>query len=350
MKKKVTIYTIAEKLNISATTVYRALNNKSRISDETKEKVMKTAKSLGFKPNTLAQSLARNPIHLAAFIMTGNRSFQHFIINGIKQTEKELENFNMSVDYFIYDGLSKTASADKYIKNTFNTIICKQYDGILTTSGSPDAFTLCKNHNIPVALIVSDIEKSHKRFCVKQDALVAGQMAGEILGLKMGAGGKVAVASGYEKLEVHMDTLKGFLASARASSLEVQSVYYNKDNPLLAYQQTLTLLKRKPSIAGIYVNTANSPGVIKAILELGLGKKISLITSDLTKTIKNYIKTGVITATIFQNQYEQGRLGLLYLYRYIAEGMKVDDTVYVKPEIVLKANLNYYEDLNELHV
>lgn len=144
MNKKVTIYTIAEKLGISATTVYRALNNKSRISDETKNKVLRMANTLGFKPNKLAQSLARNPIHLAVIIQTGVSSFQKSLIQGIRKTEEELENFNVTVDYFIYEGLMKTVKANNFIINAFETIVAKKYDGILTTTGKPESFELCR--------------------------------------------------------------------------------------------------------------------------------------------------------------------------------------------------------------
>ena len=43
---KATIHDIAAKLNITASTVSRALNNNPRISDETKKKVLKVAKQI----------------------------------------------------------------------------------------------------------------------------------------------------------------------------------------------------------------------------------------------------------------------------------------------------------------
>ena len=57
MKKSATIYDISEKLNISAATVSRALNNHPKISIKTKELVLATAKELNYKQNTLAQAL-----------------------------------------------------------------------------------------------------------------------------------------------------------------------------------------------------------------------------------------------------------------------------------------------------
>ncbi len=52
-----TIHDIARELNISASTVSRALNNNPRISLKTKEKIKQVADDLGYQPNTLASNL-----------------------------------------------------------------------------------------------------------------------------------------------------------------------------------------------------------------------------------------------------------------------------------------------------
>ena len=56
-KEKVTIYDISKKLNISAATVSRALNDSNRVSLKTKELVLKTAKALNYQQNALALAL-----------------------------------------------------------------------------------------------------------------------------------------------------------------------------------------------------------------------------------------------------------------------------------------------------
>ena len=65
MEKRVTIYDIAARLGISTATVNRALTGKPRVKEQTRELVLKTAAEMGFKPNTLARSLARRRLKLA---------------------------------------------------------------------------------------------------------------------------------------------------------------------------------------------------------------------------------------------------------------------------------------------
>ena len=52
-----TIHDIARALNISASTVSRALNDNPRISLKTKDKIKAHALELGYRPNTLASNL-----------------------------------------------------------------------------------------------------------------------------------------------------------------------------------------------------------------------------------------------------------------------------------------------------
>ena len=59
MDQKARLIDIARALNISVTTVSRALNNKSDISKQTKQAVLDLAKELNYQPNTLAISLRK---------------------------------------------------------------------------------------------------------------------------------------------------------------------------------------------------------------------------------------------------------------------------------------------------
>lgn len=53
--KHITIKDIARHLSLSVSTVSRALINDKNIRQETKERVLETAKMLGYKPNPVAQ-------------------------------------------------------------------------------------------------------------------------------------------------------------------------------------------------------------------------------------------------------------------------------------------------------
>ncbi len=85
MSKKTTIYDIANKLNITAATVSRALNNNPRISTETKKLVLETAAMMNYKQNRLALALKSGKSkNVGVVVPYINRSFFSSIIRGIE--------------------------------------------------------------------------------------------------------------------------------------------------------------------------------------------------------------------------------------------------------------------------
>ncbi|WP_144209602.1 LacI family DNA-binding transcriptional regulator [Shewanella donghaensis] len=55
-----TIYDVSVLAGVSLATVSRVMNNNTKVSDKTKEKVLNAMEQLGYRPNTIAQSLASN--------------------------------------------------------------------------------------------------------------------------------------------------------------------------------------------------------------------------------------------------------------------------------------------------
>ena len=60
---------IAQKLNISITTVSRALNNKMDVGEETRKAVLALAKDLDYSPNSMASSLRKSKSNVIGIIL-----------------------------------------------------------------------------------------------------------------------------------------------------------------------------------------------------------------------------------------------------------------------------------------
>jgi LacI family transcriptional regulator len=85
-KDQSTIHDIARYLNISASTVSRALNDNPRISKSTKNLVIKTAKEFNYRPNNLASNLRKGKGNTIGVILPLiNRHFFANIIYGIEK-------------------------------------------------------------------------------------------------------------------------------------------------------------------------------------------------------------------------------------------------------------------------
>lgn len=344
MKKRITIYDIAQRLGVSTTTVYRALNEKPKVSMETRKAVLAAAQEMGFKPNTLARSLARKKIKLAVIAFTSFPEFHSSFLRGAQDAYAELEDYNIQVEYFSYEkGDSNSPEGDAYLNKTLEHVAQAGFDGLLVCAKRTETFKLLKEKSICVATAVTDIDRDLRKFCIRYNGRVAGKMAAELLWMNMDHSKKVAIASGLKGQGIHAEIEEGFFEQMNITPLNVAEVYYNLDNVQQAYTATNELLDKYADIGGIYVNSFNSSGVLKSIMEHGMGGKITVITSDIYDELRNYIEQGVVIASIFQDQYAQGKIGLKMLYQTIAEDVEVDDTILINPQIILRSNMALYK-------
>ena len=217
------------------------------------------------------------------------------------------------------------------------------YDGALVCAKRSPGFQELRERHIFIATAVNDVEKENRRFCICYNGKVAGRMAAELL-WRMGDGVRpVAVAtSSLEKRSIHFDIQEGFDQQLNATPLKLVEVYRHHDDPDEAYEKTMELLDRRPELGGIYVDSFNSLGVVRAVTEKGLGGKLCIVTSDIYRELRGFISQGLVCASIFQNQYEQGRQGLRSLYHAIADGDAMPDQVVLPPQIIMGSNLELY--------
>ena len=88
--KKTTIHDIARELDITASTVSRALKNHPRISDNTKKLVIATAKKMNYQPNSIAAALRQGTSKLVGILVpTIDRNFFGTIVRGVEEILNE---------------------------------------------------------------------------------------------------------------------------------------------------------------------------------------------------------------------------------------------------------------------
>ncbi|MEX0609212.1 MAG: LacI family DNA-binding transcriptional regulator [Balneolaceae bacterium] len=84
--KRTTIHDIARELDITASTVSRALKDHPRISESTKKSVLAMAEEMNYQPNSIAAALRRGTSNLIGVIIpTADRNFFASVIRGVEE-------------------------------------------------------------------------------------------------------------------------------------------------------------------------------------------------------------------------------------------------------------------------
>jgi LacI family transcriptional regulator len=126
-KPKTTIHEIAQKLNITASTVSRALNNNLRISEATKSLVQKTAKELGYEPNNIAAALRNGKSYIIGIIVpTADRMFFASVVRGIEEVANK--TYYKVIVSHSYDNLETEVQK-------VDALLSARVDGIIASIG-----------------------------------------------------------------------------------------------------------------------------------------------------------------------------------------------------------------------
>src|SRR5918995_348855 len=94
-KKELTIYDLAERLDISVATVSRALNDHSGVSKKTKRKVNDLAEAMGYRKNNFASGLRMQKTNTIGFIVHELNS--HFITSVLSGIERVITDAQYNI-------------------------------------------------------------------------------------------------------------------------------------------------------------------------------------------------------------------------------------------------------------
>jgi LacI family transcriptional regulator len=137
-KKRITIYDIAEKLNITASSVSRALNNSNHVNEATKKLILKTAAELNYKRNNIASNLRMGKTKTIGVVVPRiNQNFFSNVIAGIEDATYQ-RGYNLIIT-------QSNESRDKEVK-CINTLMNQHVDCIvISVSVESDDHSHLKN-------------------------------------------------------------------------------------------------------------------------------------------------------------------------------------------------------------
>jgi LacI family transcriptional regulator len=336
---------IAEALNISIGTVDRALHARTGVSAKTREKVLQAAEKLNYRPNVAARSLKLNRnVRIAVHLPAEIALFYDPLREGIRSAARAALGMRVEVDFRTYPRFGQEDMG------LINDDLNKGYDGFILAPGSPrrldPVLRKIAAQGAHAICVASDAPHSPRLAFIGSDAFVCGCIAAELLAMRLPLKGPVTVITGDIGIEDHSEKLRGFASTiaVMAPHLQLMPSIESHDDPRQAYRQTLAMLKKKSHPAGIYISTANSLGVLKAIEECGLLGKIHVVASDLFQELLPFIESGGVFATLHQRPFTQGKIAFEALAHFLVNGLKPNIVTKMAPHIVLRSNLKLFEN------
>jgi LacI family transcriptional regulator len=307
MEKQITIKDIAIALNISTSTVSRALRDAPDVKAETKAAVKALSEKLDYQPNRLALSLLNRQTNTIGVIIPNLDYVLSTMVKGIDEVA-------LGAGYTVM----VCQSDESYGREMVNTkrLLDSLVDGfIVSVSSETKVFEHIKkiqDKKIPLVLfdrIVNNIEAPK----IRLDNIDGGRQATEHLieqGFK-----KIAILAGPENLNISNKRMEGYLQTLKAHGLRPDKghIIHCDFNQQYAYEATKELLASKNRPDAIFtISDRMAIGAMLAIKEKGLSMPhdiglvgfnnepiVSLVTPAISSVEMYAFEIGKATAKAF---------------------------------------------------
>ena len=345
MGNKVTIYTIAEALNMSVSMVSRAFKPESKLNPEKRKLILETAEKMGFVQNKMASRLSMKPIRIATMIYGRFKGYYAEMVRGIEVASRELSDYKVSstvrvLPFGEYTEADAFACLDQFAEEKYDGIIIH---GLYGEEAARKIDELSEK-GLVVATLHNDILSCSRLFTSMSNTELTGSMAAELLDIFLPPDRRrVVLFSGNMKSLVHQTLTFSFIRHANKYNLQLLRHYATQDYPEEAANMVEDAFRVFPDIDGIYISSANSTPICRYLEEHDLGDKVAVIASDVFPELSSFMRKGIVNATIYQNPYGQGKHAFEGLFYHIAEGRSINSIIMTDPQIVIRSNLPAYE-------
>jgi LacI family transcriptional regulator len=276
MKEKATLKQIARELGVSVSTVSKALNNSSEISEATKAKIQEFAKLKNYKPNIVALNLKNRQTKTIGVILPNIlNSFFAKVFTGIEKVAEEkgyhiitcISNESLEKEIHAMDLLSN-GTVDGFILSISEESQTKKYF---------EHFIDCINDDVPIVMFdrVTDKVKCDK--VIVDDLDSAFDATQHLIGTDCK---KIALLSSIDNLSVGKLRAKGYFKALKENNITIDENLIILTDSVEDFDKKLKILFATQTIDGVFaLDEHASVSSLKSGLEKGyaIPKNLSII-------------------------------------------------------------------------
>jgi len=346
--RKVSVHDIARLAHVSIGTVDRALHARKEINRETRKRILRIARKVGYKPNLAARLLAvgRAPLCIGVCIPREIHFFYDQVRQGIMEEAHRFESLGVSILYrpVVRLGAGEVDRVRELLDSNIRALILAPGD----PRGLAPLIEEAEKRRIRVLCVSSDAPESARSTVICVDPELNGRCAAELMAKFVPPNSRVAIVTGMLQVEDHRRKTNGFCEAfpCFCEGGKVIEVIENHEDEEEARQKCASLLEGFPSLGGLYVSTVNCLPVCAALDAAGLSGKVKLITTDLFPKMVPHFKNGTISASMYQRPHVQGQTAVRVAVDHIVNGVPIPPSYYLNPQIVLQSNISLFREIS----
>lgn len=340
-----TIREIAELAGVSRGTVDRVLNRRGAVNPRTEAKIWEIARALDYKPNRAGVVLAARKKNLMLGVVLFGRENPFFdeVMQGIRAKQEEFESYNCTISvYQVGESIDEQLHAiDELIREGMNGLALAPYND----SRIIEKINECEKSGIPVVTLNTDVPDSSRIAYVGSNYYHSGQTAAGLMSLMSAGIVHAGIVTGSPNILCHTERIAGFRQCLREKGgrIRIVDVILTGDDDIVSYNKTAKLLAEHPEINALFFAAGGVYGGCRAIIDQNRQNNMTVITFDDITTTREFINTGIISATICQQPQVQGAKPLDILFTYLTTGELPGQALnYTEVDIRIKENLTFH--------
>ncbi len=333
MNKKVTIKDIARELGTTNSTVSRALNNHSAISEKKRKLIVDKAKEMGYEPNIHARNLRQGGSNVIGLIVPQiNRVFFSNVIHGIETVARQ-NGFSV----IICQSNEEAAIEEENIKTLLGNNVAGIIMSLSKETESPGYHREIADRNIPFVMfdrVFTDMDTNR----VLNDNFQGAYAVTEHL-INQGYS-KIVHFTGPSNINIYHDRTEGFKKAMEDNGLTVKGEQL-KENVITkdaGFLETENLLKSAAEVDAIF--SASDFSALGAMLCLQ-DRQVSVPGEIGVAGFSNEPFTELVKlTTVEQHSSEIGISAARLLFEGIDHGGngKMNKEVIIKPELIIRSS------------
>lgn len=337
MSRKVRIADVAACAGVSAATVDRVLNQRGGVSPAVESRVLACAREL-----QMDRDLRRRPtriVRVGVIMQRPENPFYRSLEHAFARAADgyRSRNVQIQVAYFgIEDAPVRVAALlDRAASRCQALIIVVHDDPVLRPVVSRIAAER------PVVTLASDLPRCGRLAYVGIDNMIAGRVAGDLMGRFLGAsGGSVIALTGLQRFVGQEERETGFRAVLRERypACRLLSVLETREDAARAAELVRSALEHEPGLGGIYNMSNGDEAISRVLCEHSRGRHRVFITHELTPERRRLLRAGVLDAIIDQSPQREVDVALTRIMHALDNTLTVHVEPSIPVQIVLREN------------
>jgi LacI family transcriptional regulator len=340
MVKRPTLTDLAKAAGVSIATVDRVINRRLPVTDDTAQRVVQAAESIGYHATSLLKRrIAETPMRRFGFLLQKKYAFyENFGHELVAATKSARDIEGKAVLEFMEELVPATiAERISAMSAKVDALAVVAMDHPLVTQSIEAALAKGKS----VFTLLSPLSSAAATGHLGLDSRRCGRIAGWTISRMVKEPGKIGILVGshrYLNQEISEISFRTYMRE-HAPHLQLLEPIINLDDERIAYEAVTEMLATYRDLRAIYVAGGGQDGLIRALREVTGKQRPVAVCNEVTPTTRAALVDGIIDLTLATPIASLAQRTVANMIAACDDRRISPQQNYMPPEIVVSENL-----------